>query len=468
MIYDVIIIGGGPTGSTAATYLARYGYKVLVLEREKFPRPHVGESLLPFCYEIFKELDVFEEMKKRFVRKPAARFSNHDGSATSTWCFKNVLFDESYLSFHVIRAYFDDMMLKNARKNGAEALEEMNVEKVDLDLPNGNVRVYATNCCDKTDHVYEGKYLLDASGQDTFLGKRLGGKQAYQDLDRIAFLAHWGGVDYIHGIDLGYLNIAYLEQHKSGWFGLQPVGKDRVSVGLVIDRKYLKAEKEKFKKQGVEDWQMALYLQEIKNTKLTNDLIIKPGAKIVQKLIIVSDFSYFAEQQYGKNWAMIGDAGKFLDPIFASGVYLGMYSARMYAKALHTRFTKGIEESEAEIAASMKHINGAYDLVERFINIFYDPEGFNLAEMSSTSESNYKNYETAFSLTHYLLAGDFFNNYEKYSGFLDMLKNPKQFARWKNLVVHKPLKDINPCDNTWDEVFGDLDEEFCKSVGQID
>lgn len=184
-------------------------------------------------------------------------------------------------------------------------------------------------------------------------------------------------------------------------------------------------------------------------------------------MIIVSDFSYFAEQQYGKNWAMIGDAGKFLDPIFASGVYLGMYSARMYAAALHTRFSKGIKESETEIAAAMKHINGAYDLVERFINIFYDPQGFNLAEMSSTSESNYKNYETAFSLTHYLLAGDFFNNYEKYSDFLDMLKNPKQFARWKNLVVHKPLKAENPCDNTWQEVFGDIDDAFCKSVGQI-
>lgn len=467
MTYDVIIIGGGPTGSTAATYLSRYGHKVLVVEREKFPRPHVGESLLPFCYEIFKELGVFDEMKKRFVRKPAARFSSHDGSSTSTWCFKNVLHDESYLSFHVIRAYFDDMLLHNARRNGVEVLEQTNVEKVDLETADGNVVVYAKDVEGK-DLAFKGKYLLDASGQDTFLGKRIGGKTAYKDLDRIAFLAHWGGVDYTHGIDRGYLNIAYLEEHKSGWFGLQPVGKDRVSVGLVMDRKYLKAEKEKFKKQGIEDWQMALYMQEITNTKLTNDLIIKPKARIVQKMIIVSDFSYFAEKQYGKNWAMIGDAGKFLDPIFASGVYLGMYSARMYAKALHTRFTKGIEESEAEIQASMKHISGAYDLVEKFINIFYDPKGFNLAEMGSASESNYKNYETAFSLTHYLLAGDFFNNYERYSGFLDMLSNPKQFARWKNLVVHKPLKDDNPCENTWEEVFGDIDEAFCKSVGQID
>jgi hypothetical protein len=467
MLYDVIVIGGGPTGSTAATYLARYGYKVLVLEREKFPRPHVGESLLPFCYEIFQDLGVFEEMKKRFVRKPAARFSNHDGTASSTWCFKNVIKDESALSFHVIRAFFDDMLLKNARRNGAEALEQMNVVKVELEMLGGGVRVSAADPHGVT-HEFDAKYLLDASGQDTFLAKRLGGKTAYQDLDRVAFLAHWGGSRYIHGIDLGYLQIVYLEKHKSGWFGIQPVGKDRLSVGLVIDRKYLKTQKEKFRKQGIEDWQKALYLQEINDCKLTREILVEAGARVVQDMIIVSDYSYFAEKQYGSNYAMVGDAGKFLDPIFASGVYLGMYSARMMAKALHTRFSKSEAEGDAEIEQAMKHISGAYNLVEKFINIFYDPESFNLAEISSISESKYKNYETAFSLVHYLLAGDFFNRYETYSNFLDMIKNPKQFARWKNLVVHQPQLTVNICGNTPEEIFGDMDDAYMRSLGQIE
>lgn len=117
-IYDFIIIGGGPTGSTAAYYLCERGYKVLVLEKEYFPRQHVGESLLPFCYPLFEELGVLEEMKKRFVRKPGARFSNHDGTKSSTWCFRNILTDDSYLSFHVVRADFDKMLLDNCEKKG--------------------------------------------------------------------------------------------------------------------------------------------------------------------------------------------------------------------------------------------------------------------------------------------------------------------------------------------------------------
>lgn len=459
-LYDFIIIGGGPTGSTAATYLARKGYKVLVLEREKFPRQHVGESLLPFCYPLFKELGVLDEMKKRFVRKPGARFSNHNGTASSTWCFKNIIPDESYLSFHVVRADFDKMLLDNSKKSGAEVMECAKVEKVKLDNPGGIVDV--NFFLDGKEQTLQCKFLIDASGQDTFLGKRLGGKNAYKDLDRIAFLTHWKGAEYTQGIDVGLLQIVYLEQHKSGWFGLQPVGKDRISVGLVIDRKYLKAEKAKFTKAGVEDWQRALYLQEIEQCALTKRILKE--AKIAQPLIIVSDFSYFIDKTYGKNYAILGDAGKFLDPIFASGVYLGMNSSKMFAESLDILFKKGEAEGLASMEKANTHISGAYNLVEKFINIFYDPNSFNLAEVSSTSESKYKNYETAFSLIHYLLAGDFFSEYEKYNHFLDMLSNPKQFARWKNLIQPRVNLNEETCGTTYDFIFKDLDDAYIKAT----
>lgn len=459
-LYDFIIIGGGPTGSSSATYLSRKGYKVLVLEKEKFPRQHVGESLLPFCYPLFQELGVLDEMKRRFVRKPGARFSNHNGTQSSTWCFKNIIPDESYLSFHVVRADFDKMMLDNASKNGAEVRECAKVEKVVLDNPDSIVDVYFT--IDGKELHERCKFLIDASGQDTFLGKRLGGKNAYKDLDRIAFLTHWKGAEYTQGIDVGLLQIVYLEQHKSGWFGLQPVGKDRISVGLVVDRKYLKGEKAKFTKAGVEDWQRALYLQEIENCALTKRIL--RDAKIAQPLIIVSDFSYFLDKTYGKNYAILGDAGKFLDPIFASGVYLGMNSSKMFADSLDILFKKGEKEGMASMDEANKHITGAYELVEKFINIFYDPNSFNLAEVSSTSESNYQNYETAFSLVHFLLAGDFFSNYEKYGDFLDMLKNPKQFARWKSLVQPRVNLNEETCGTTFDFIFGDLDHAYVKAT----
>ncbi len=461
MLYDFIIIGGGPTGASAGTFLARKGYKALILEKEIFPRQHVGESLLPFCYPLFEELGVLDEMKKRFVRKPGARFSNHDGTSSSTWCFKNIIHDDSYLSFHVVRADFDKMLLDNAVKNGAEKREGCKVEKVDLNGPNGTVIVDAIQ--DETRHTFQARFLIDASGQDTFLAKRSGDKNAYQDLDRIAFLTHWKGAKYTQGIDVGLLQIVYLEAHKSGWFGIQPVGKDRLSVGLVVNRKYLKEQKEKFKRSGNEDdWQKQFYLQEVRECSLTREILAH--AEIAQPLIAVSDYSYFAEKTFGSNFVMLGDAGKFLDPIFASGVYLGINSSKMFANALDLLFKEGQEEGMKAMIATKKHIDGAYNLVEKFVNIFYDPESFNLATLSSVSESNYSGYETAFSLVHYLLAGDFFNNYERYSDFLDMLKNPKQFARWKNLVVNKPNLHEKTCGHNYETIFGEIDDELVEST----
>lgn len=461
-IYDFLIIGGGPTGSSAAIYLRWKGYRVLVIEREKFPRQHVGESLLPFCYPLFKELGVLDEMKKRFVRKPGARFTNHDGSKSSTWCFRNIIKDESYLSFHVVRADFDKLLLDHARKNGAEVIEETRIENAILDRPDEIVELTGTNRSGEAVR-YLGKFLIDASGQDTFLARRFGNKQAYKELDRIAFLTHWKGAKYTQGIDVGLLQICYLPPHKSGWFGIQPVGKDRISVGLIIDRKYLKEQKAKFKAMGHEDdWQMQLYLQECRETPLTKEIL--EGATIAQPLIAVSDFSYYAEKTFDHNFAMLGDSGKFLDPIFASGVYLGMNSSRLFAEALDVRMKEGKEKGMAAMEEKKKHIDGAYELVEKFINIYYDPSSFNLAELSSTSESNYEGYETAFSLVHYLLAGDFFNNYQRYSEFLDMLKHPKQFARWKNLVVDRPNLHEKTCGADWNTIFGEIDDALVRGT----
>lgn len=458
--YDFLIIGGGPTGSSAAIYLRRKGYSVLVMEREKFPRQHVGESLLPFCYPLFKELGVYDEMKKRFPRKPGARFTNGDGSSSSTWCFKNIIQDESYLSFHVVRADFDKMLLDKAKESGANVRELCKVERVNFELENA---VEAEVIEDGIVKTYRGKFLIDASGQDTFLAKRLGDKKQYKELDRIAFLTHWKGAKYVQGLDVGLLQICILPNHKSGWFGIQPVGKDRVSVGLIISRKYLKEQKEKFKKAGhEEDWQKQLYLQECKETPLTNEIL--ENAQMAQPLIAVSDFSYYAEKTFDHNFAMLGDSGKFLDPIFASGVYLGMNSAKMFADALDVLMKEGKEAGMAAMTEKKKHIDGAYDLVEKFVNIYYDPQSFNLAEIGSMSDSNYKGFETAFSLVHYLLAGDFFNNYERYSGFLDMIRDPKQFARWKSLVVDRPNHHEKTCGTNSAEIFGDIDEELIRAT----
>jgi len=452
-VYDFIIIGCGPTGATAATYLARMGYSVMAFERTKFPRQHEGESLLPFCYPLFKDLGVFDEMKTKFVKKPGVRFLNYTDTQSATYCFQNILTDESKLSFHVLRSEFDLMMMNNAIKNGAEVMQETKVEKVDLKRPDKIVDVVTTDA-EGNKKEWKAKFLIDASGQDTFLAKRSGAKTAYKELDRTAFLTHWEDGNYTDGLEVGLLQLVYLNDKKSGWFGIQPVAKNRLSVGLVIDRKYLKEQKKILTDKGIKDWQLAFYKQEVEECAFTHKILA--NARIVQPLLIVSDYSYYTEKPWGDNYALLGDAGKFLDPIFASGVYLGMNSAKMFAEAIHTKLSLDENAGDTHLEKAYKHIVGAYDLVEKFVHIFYDPNSFNLAEIDPNSESKYKNYETAFSLVHYLLAGDFFNNYDKYAGFLDMLRNPSQFGRWKSLVSSRPSLNVALCDSNYQEIFGDI------------
>ena len=172
-IQDVVVIGGGPAGSTVASYLAKKGHSVTVLEKEKFPRIHVGESLLPFCYSLFEELGVLDQMKKRFVRKPTVRFISSDGKTSTNWCFNHVIKDESYLSFQVERSEFDTILLENSRKCGVTVKEQTRVRKVDFDSDGDTFQVYASGA-NGEEEMYRARFLIDASGRSSFLATKNG------------------------------------------------------------------------------------------------------------------------------------------------------------------------------------------------------------------------------------------------------------------------------------------------------
>lgn len=432
-ISDVIIIGGGPAGSTVATLLAREGFSVQVLERAKFPREHVGESLLPYCYPILKDLGVYDEMVARFVRKPGVRFIDVDGETYTTWCFNHVLKDESYLSFHVLRAEFDELLLNNAVKNGASARQAIRVEEVETGGADGVV-VRARNEQGELE-TFRGRFLVDASGRDTFMANRLKLKKAHRHLDRTALSSHWQGVGYSGGLAEGLLQIVYLGGEKQGWIWVIPVGTDRVSIGVVLNHSYIAEQKAALTDAGQDDWKMALYHQELQSSPFVREIL--EGAQRVMPLMFNGDYSYTVEKKYGDDFAMVGDAATFIDPIFASGIYLCMNSAKMLAKSVATRLKGTKEEADASFTNTYETINGAYTLVDKAIRMFYNPSAVNFAQMGSMQGDAHQHISNIMAVGHYLLAGDFFENHKKYFEFLDLFQDPKFAGRYKTYVLDR-------------------------------
>ncbi len=444
---DFIIIGGGPAGSTIATQLARKGHTVTVFEKEKFPREHVGESLLPFCYEMLEELGLLDDMKKYMVRKPGVMFISADGKKKNTYCFNKVIHDESALSFHVLRATFDDMLLKNSRKFGAEVFEETKVTNVELNREDETVKVDVMDSKGAMQTFYA-RQLIDASGQDTFISRKLNNKKSFDNLDRIALATHWNLESMPEFIDVGIQPIVYLGGDKAGWIFVIPVGVNRISVGVVLNNSYVRTEKAKFDKQGITDWKYQFYLNELNSSPYIVDLLKNAKRREGQPLMVVGDYSYYTDVKYGNDFTLTGDSSAFLDPIFSSGVYLSMKSSFLIADALDKKMKGGNMKDNTAIREAFVRIDGAYKLIAKFIYYFYNPKALNLAELNKTNMdlSDHINHETSFQLLHYLLAGDFFSEYEKYNEMIDLLQDPKHYMRFKNFALDKHDRTTATCD----------------------
>lgn len=449
MIYDVAIIGGGPVGSTSATLLARAGLKVIVFEREKFPRDHVGESLLPFCHGLFKDLGLLDEMKKRFARKPGVQFTSIDNTSSSIWCFGHVIQDESYLSFHVLRADFDEMLLDFAQSKGAEIRQEHLVtkaEKAENDLHHIYYR------CNGNTGSVKAKFLIDASGQDCFLPNKNKTKVQYEGMSRAAFACHWKGVKYDAPLSEGLIQIVYLGGEKKGWIWMIPLESDRLSVGVALNADYVKKSRNELAEKKVKNWQEELYMNELAQTLKAQEIL--HDAHKIQPVITVSDFSYYSNQQYGKDFAILGDSVAFLDPIFSSGIYMGMKSCYVLCEKLIENFNSQNELNHG-FEEAYTVINGAYTLVEKFVRLFYNPEKLDMAALGTHSKMSHLQHEQAFALVHYLLAGDFFSENAKYAEFLELLEKPEMFSRYKNLVFHQHSTKFS-CGHKPEEIYPDL------------
>jgi len=439
---DVIIIGGGPAGSTAASYLTMLGRKVLVLEKEKFPREHVGESLLPFCYPILKELGVLEEMERFFVRKPSVRFVDKEGDTFTNWCFNHVINDESHLSFQVDRKVYDTLLLKNARRLGATVKEQTKVSGVEFDDEKDEVKVTAIGP-DGEKQEYQGRFLIDASGRDNFLANKNRWRQPNKGFERTALWTHWINVKEMRGgLEDGSSIIAYIGGEKRGWIWVFPLERDRVTAGVVMDSFYLRDKKREMLEKGSQDWQMDLYKQELAESPFVGDLL--HGADPMMGLFVEGDYSYNSDVKYGSRFALVGDASRFIDPIFSSGIYLSMKSATLVAHALHKMLADDLDNNQPLMDA-YKQINGAYDLVFRLISLFYNPHAISFADAASFFNEHIE-HRDAMAAGHFILSGDFFENNQKYRDFLELLANPRYFNMYKKTVIKRDNLNVRTCD----------------------
>jgi flavin-dependent dehydrogenase len=349
---DVAVIGGGPAGSTVATLLARKGFSVTLLERERFPRFQVGESLLPYNNDLFERLGVTVPMAQgSFTPKYGAGFVTADGALGYTFRFRENLPEAYHSSFQVKRAELDELLLRNAAANGVDVREETAVTAVDLDDPKR-----ATVTTSSGERI-EARFLVDASGHGAFLGNRLGGKEDVEELKKVAVFAHYKNVPRPEGLDAGNTIIVVL---RDAWFWLIPVSADTMSVGLVVGRDHLRScglTPEELLRRTIDG---APYLAERMK-----------AAEQVTQVYVRRDFSFMVKRRTGKNFALIGDAAGFLDPIFSTGVFMAMKSADIAADAIEQRLRKG---SMRLLRRYDRSFQSAINKYFRFIVNFYRRE----------------------------------------------------------------------------------------------
>ncbi len=319
-MYDVAIVGGGPAGSTAAALLARAGRHVIVFERERFPRFHIGESLLPF-----------------------------EGTK---FYFKDAYRSQTDHSYQVTRADFDKLLLDHAAESGAEVHEGTSVKSVEF--ANEHVDLALTD-----GKSIRARYIIDASGRNSVLGTKFNIKKTYEHLKKLSIFAHYDGVWRREGIDA---TLTVLIRGIDRWFWIIPLTGERTSIGVVLDSETFRSSK-----QTPEDFlEQALIEQPVIMQRMRE-------ARRVSGVHVAADFSYRSTQLYGDRWLLAGDAAGFIDPIFSSGVFLAVFSGELAADALHEVLDQP-RKARSLFPRYEKRVNRAMDVYLRFVNAWYTKE----------------------------------------------------------------------------------------------
>ncbi len=358
--YDVITIGGGPAGSTAAALLARDGYRVLQLERERFPRFKIGESLIPASFDTLKRLGVLDQLRRsHFPKKHSVQFFSGDGRASAPFYFHETDPSERSQTWQVLRSEFDALLLDNARRRGAAVRTGVQVREVLFDGERATgVRVRSNGTQDEIGC----RVVIDASGQRALMARQLKLRRQDPRLRMAAIFTHFAGAQRDSGIDEGATLILNTED-KDSWFWYIPLPEDRVSVGVVGAIDTLVGGR-----QGTP--------QSVFDAELARCPALVPRLAAARRLMdvqVLNDFSYTSRQIAGDGWVLIGDAFAFLDPIYSSGVLLALRSAELAAAAVGDALAAG-DPSGARLGSFEPRLRDGMAAFRQLIYAFYHKE----------------------------------------------------------------------------------------------
>ena len=322
---DVLVIGGGPAGSTAASLLAEQGHKVVLLEKAHHPRFHIGESLLPANLPLFEKMGIADEIRAIGMLKPGAEFVSPHHKSTQTFHFADAWDKSMPHAYQVKRSEFDEILIRHAARKGTEVHEGTKVMEVDF-LPDGGASVRARSD-DGQDHQWRTRFVVDASGRDTFLANRFKTKQRNPRHNSSAVYGHFNSVQRNSGQDEGNITIFWFDH---GWFWFIPLSGEITSVGMVTWPYHMKTRGQRSLRQFLMD-----------NIATSPELAGRlERASLVTPVEATGNFSYVSQSNHGTDYLLLGDAYAFIDPVFSSGVWLAMNSAVMGAETVNICLTQ--------------------------------------------------------------------------------------------------------------------------------
>jgi flavin-dependent dehydrogenase len=357
---DVVVIGGGPAGSTTSTLIAQHGYKVRLFERERFPRFHIGESLIPETYWALKRLNMLDKMKNsHFVKKVSVQFVTKRGILSEPFYFTDHRPHECSETWQVLRSEFDLMMLENAGEQGVEVNQGTRVREIlfDGDRATGVIVQYE----DGRQEQVNAKVVVDASGQSHLIGSKFQILDTDKELKKGAVWSYFKGARRDPGRD-GGATLVVQTPGKKGWFWWIPLHNDVTSVGIV------RAFDELFEGNRPHE---VIFNDEVENCPEVKRRL--ENAERVDGYRATKDYSYRATRCAGDGWVMVGDAYGFLDPLYSSGVLLALKGGTMAADAVVEGLEKG-DTSASQLGKWGPEFNEGMDHMRKLVVAYY--EGF--------------------------------------------------------------------------------------------